>query len=53
MWLPRSESLLNKMDRAFLSLTVMGGAVITEAGTDTSVAGLVYVAGPHARCWRE
>ena len=30
-----------------------GGAVITEAGTDSSVAGLVYIAGPHARCWRE
>ena len=28
-----------------------GGAVITEAGTDASVAGLVYVAA-HARCGR-
>ena len=30
-----------------------GGAVITEAGTDSSVAGLVYVAAPHAGCGRE
>ena len=29
-----------------------GGAVITEAGTDPSVAGLVYI-GPHARRGRE
>src|ERR1700733_13075756 len=36
----RSGSLLYKMDRAFSPL----GAVITEAGTDPSVAGLVYVA---------
>ena len=32
------------MDRAFSSRTATGGAVITEAGTDPSVAGLVYVA---------
>jgi pimeloyl-ACP methyl ester carboxylesterase len=32
------------MGRAFLSLTAYGGSVITEAGTDPSVAGLVYVA---------
>jgi len=32
------------MDRAFLSLNSYGGAVITEAGTDPSVAALVYVA---------
>jgi pimeloyl-ACP methyl ester carboxylesterase len=36
-------SSLCELDRAFLSLSY-GGAVITEAGTDSSVAGLVYVA---------
>jgi len=41
MWLPRSASLLYKMDRAFLSRIA---TVITEAGTDPSVAGLVYIA---------
>ena len=30
-----------------------GGAVITEAGTDPSVAGLVLRRGPHAGCGRE
>src|SRR5882757_9707294 len=32
------------MDRASLSVIATGGAVITEAGTDSSVAGLVYIA---------
>src|SRR5258708_40324020 len=44
MWLPRSAPLLCRMGRAFLSGHSYGGAVITEAGTDSSVAGLVYVA---------
>src|SRR5215813_6909470 len=43
-WLPQSASLLNKMDHAFWSLIDYGGAVITEAGTDPTVAGLVYIA---------
>src|SRR6266478_1747625 len=43
MWRRRSASSLCKMDHAFLAHSY-GGAVITEAGTDRSVAGLVYVA---------
>src|ERR1700730_12197100 len=37
-------SLLNKMDRCILVGHSYGGAVITEAGADSSVAGLVYIA---------
>jgi len=44
MWLPPSASLLNKMDLCILVAHSYGGAVITEAGTDPSVAGLVYIA---------
>jgi len=40
---PRSASSRYKMARASLSHSY-GGAVITEAGTDPSVAGLVYIA---------
>jgi pimeloyl-ACP methyl ester carboxylesterase len=41
---PQSASLLNKTDRCILVAHSYGGAVITEAGTDPSVAGLVYIA---------
>ncbi|HEY6304688.1 MAG TPA: hypothetical protein VIX14_16640 [Terriglobales bacterium] len=36
--------MLNKMNRAFLLLTAMGERSFAEAGTDPSVAGLVYIA---------
>ena len=40
----RSVSWLNKTDQCILVAHSYGGAVITEAGTDPSVAGLVYIA---------
>jgi len=43
MWLPPNASLLNKMDRPFLSVIAMGERNYRN-GHGSSVAGLVYIA---------